>query len=248
MAAPHVAGVAAMIKAVGVENPDDVAAVLTQSARQVQEDGLNHFGAGKLDAAAAVKLALKGKITFNDFFRWIRDNGYLNPRFWIDGGVIALGPKLLMVLGSYLLAFFLRNYFPFAWSWSMASGLVAGSSGLFFLKGFYLFDVPQFPMRLFGSSIPELGSAIQGSGALNPMTASVVIPLGLIVLLLGSQAKWFAIGSTLGVAACLGVSAAIDPQVMWLGEGVIARAFLTVNALLCFGLAWLASKPEENTL
>jgi serine protease len=247
MAAPHVAGVAALIKAVGVKDADEVAEVLIQSARKVQDDGLNHFGAGKLDAAAAVKLALKGKITFNDFFRWLRDNGYLNPRFWIDGGVIALGPKVLMMLGSYLLAFLLRNYFPFTWSWSMASGLVAGSSGLFFLKGFYLFDAPQFPMRILGSSLPELGSAIQGGGALNPITASVLIPLGLVVLVLGhAQWKWFAIGSTLGVSACLAVSAAIDPQLLWLGDGTIARLFLVINALLCFGLARLASKPEEK--
>ena len=137
MAAPHVAGVAALIKAAGVTEPDKVLAVLTQSARRVESDELNHFGAGKLDAAAAVKLALHGKITFNDFFRWLRDNGYLNPVFWIDGGVIALLPKLGMVIGSYLLAWFLKVYFPFNWSWAMSSGLVAGSSGLFFLKGLY---------------------------------------------------------------------------------------------------------------
>ena len=247
MAAPHVAGVAALVKASGVKDPDEIAAALTQSARKVQDDELNHFGAGKLDAAAAVKLALKGKITFNDFFQWLRDSGYLNPRFWIDGGVIGLAPKLAMVIGSYLLAFFMRNYFPFAWSWSMASGLVAGSSGLFFLKGIYIFDLPQFPLRVLGSSIPELGSSIQGSGALNPFFASVLIPAALIVLLLGqAQWKWFAIGSTIGVTACLMVSAAIDPQVMWLGDGSLARGFLMVNALLCYGLVWLAIKPGDT--
>jgi len=247
MAAPHVAGVAALVSASGVKDPDEVAAALTQSARKVQDDQLNHYGAGKLDAAAAVKLALKGKITFNDFFQWLRDSGYLNPRFWIDGGVVALVPKLAMVLGSYLLAFFLRNYFPFAWSWSMASGLVAGSSGLFFLKGIYIFDLPQAPLRVMGSSIPELGSSIQGSGALNPLFASVLIPLALVVLLLGhAQWKWFAIGSTIGVTACLAVSAAIDPQLMWLGDGALARGFLIVNALLCYGLVWLAIKPGDK--
>jgi len=247
MAAPHVAGVAALVSASGVKDPDEVAAALTQSARKVQDDELNHYGAGKLDAAAAVKLALKGKITFNDFFQWLRDSGYLNPRFWIDGGVVALVPKLAMVLGSYLLAFFLRNYFPFAWSWSMASGLVAGSSGLFFLKGIYIFDLPQAPLRVMGSSIPELGSSIQGSGALNPLFASVLIPLALVVLLLGhAQWKWFAIGSTIGVTACLAVSAAIDPQLMWLGDGALARGFLIVNALLCYGLVWLAIKPGDK--
>lgn len=247
MAAPHVAGVAALVKSTNVKNPDEVMAVLTQSARKVEGDELNHYGAGKLDAAAAVQLALKGKITFNDFFRWLRDNGYLNPRFWIDGGVVALLPKLAMVLGSYLLAWFLKNYFPFRWSWAMASGLVAGSSGLFFLRGIYLFDLPQYPFRLMGSSIPEWGSAVQGSAALNPISASVLIPGILLAVLLGhKQWRWFAIGTTIGVSACLTVSAAIDPQLMWVGGGAISRIYLLVNALLCYGLARLALKPEDK--
>ncbi|MBD1846106.1 S8 family serine peptidase [Cyanobacteria bacterium FACHB-63] len=249
MAAPHVAGVAALVKAAGVTEPDEVLAVLKQSARKVESDELNHFGAGKLDASAAVKLALHGKITFNDFWRWLRDNGYLNPRFWIDGGVVGLLPKLAMVLGSYLLAWFLKVYFPFNWSWAMSSGLVAGSSGLFFLRGLYRFDMPQFPFRILGSSLPELGSAIQASGALNPISASVLIPFMLLALLLGhSQGRLFAIGTTIGVTAFLGISAIADPQVMWLGEGFIGRAYLIVNALLCYGLARLALKAGERTV
>ncbi len=249
MAAPHVAGVAALVKASGIKEPDAVEDVLKQSALQVKDDDLNHYGAGKLDAAAAVKLAARGQITFRDFFRWLRDNGYLNPRFWIDGGVIALWPKVAMVLGSYLLAWFLRNYFPFAWGWTLCTGLVAGSSGLFFLKGFYLFDAPQFPFRILGSSIPELGGAIQGTSALNPIFASALIPLALIALLLGhTQWKWFAIGTTIGIAACLGVSAVMSPSMMWLGDGAIARSFLAINALLCFALARLALKPGAQSL
>ncbi len=244
MAAPHVAAVAALVRASGIENPDEIAKVLKQSALPVKDDVLNHFGAGKLDAGAAVKLATQGKITFKDFFRWLRDNGYLNPRFWVDGGVIALWPKLAMVVGSYLLAFLLRNFFPFAWSWSLTTGLVTGSSGLFFLKGFYLFDAPQWPFRILGSSIPELGNAAQGGAALNPLTASVLVPGVLLVLLLGHASwKWFAIGTTLGVAACLAVSAVVSPEVMGLGNAAIARFFLMGNALLCFALARLAVKP-----
>ena len=233
MAAPHVAGVAALVKASGVTEPEEILSVLKQSSRQVNQDPLNHFGAGHLDASAAVKLALKGQITVRDFFRWLRDSGYLNPRFWIDGGAVALLPKLAMVVGSYLLAWFLRNYFPFGWSWSLATGLVAGSSGLFFLRGFYIFDLPQWPFRVMGSSLPELGNAVQGSPALNPIFASVLIPFLLIALLLShSTLKWFAVGTALGVAACLGVSAVVSPAVWGLGAGA-ARLFLTVNALLC---------------
>jgi len=247
MAAPHVAGVAALIKSSGIKEPDEILRVLKQSSRVIQEDPLNHFGAGHLDAAAAVKLALHGQITFRDFFRWLRDNGYLNPKFWIDGGVVALLPKIAMVLGSYLLAWFLRVYFPFRWSWPLTTGLVAGSSGLFFLRGFYIFDLPQWPFRVIGSSIPELGSAIPGSSVLNPLFASVLIPFILVALLLGDQQwKWLAIGTALGVASCLAVSAVISPSVLWLGSSLLARLFLVANALLCFGLAYLATKGEEE--
>ena len=244
MASPHVAGVAALIKAAGIKEPDEIADVLTKSARVIQQDPLNHFGAGHLDAGAAVKLAIKGQITFKDFFRWLRDNGYLNPRFWIDGGTVMLLPKIAMVLGSYLLAWFLRNYLPF-WGLSLTTGLVAGSSGLFVLRGLYIFDLPQWPFRVMGSSIPELGSAIQGSTMLNPIFASVLIPFILVALLLGHKEwKWVAIGSALGVASCLAVSAVMSPSLLWLGSGVVARIFLVTNALLCFGLAYLASKGE----
>jgi serine protease len=248
MAAPHVAGVAALVWAAGVEDPDRIEEVLKQSALVVKDDALNHYGAGKLDAAAAVKLAAKGQISFRDFFKWLRDSGYLSPKFWIDGGVVALLPKLGMVIGSYLLAWFMRNYFPFAWSWSLSTGLVAGSSGLFFLKGIYLFDAPQLPFRVLGSSIPELGSALQGTQLLNPFFASALIPVVLIVMLLGhAQGKWFAIGTTLGVTACLAISAVVSPDLLWLGDGVIARIFLGANALVCLALARLAVKPEGRT-
>ncbi|NEP88046.1 MAG: peptidase S8 [Okeania sp. SIO2C2] len=247
MASPHVAGVAALVKASGIEDPEEISNILKKSARVVKEDPLNHFGAGQLDAAAAVKLAIRGQITFRDFFRWLHDNGYLSPGFWLDGGAVALLPKLAMVLGSYILAWFLRNYFPFSWSFPLHTGLVAGSSGLFFLRGFYVFDLPQWPMRVMGSSLPEVGGAIQGSGILNPIFASVLIPALLIVLLLGNQQwKWLAIGTTIGVASCLAVSAVVDPAVWGLGVGIPAQIFLVVNALLCLSLARLAIRTEEK--
>jgi serine protease len=97
-----------------------------------------------------------------------------------------------------------------------------------------------------GSSVPELGNIVQGSGWLNPFCASILIPLLLLALLLGHpQGQWFAVGTTLGMASCLGVSAALDPAVWLLGQGAIARSFLAVNALLCFGLAYLASKGNQ---
>jgi serine protease len=247
MASPHVAGVAALIKAEGIKEPDQVLNILKQSARQIKEDPFNYFGAGQLDATSAVKLAVSGQISFKDFFRWLRDNGYLNPTFWFDGGAVALLPKIAMILGSYLLAFLLRNYLPFLASSTLNWGLVMGSSGLFIFKGLYIFDLPQFPLRLLGSSLPELGGAINGSQVLNPVFASVLIPLILVILLLGhDQGKWLAIGSCLGVASCLLVSAVVSPELWGLGDGLLARSFLIVNAILCYKLAELASKKEEQ--
>lgn len=57
MAAPHVAGVAALIRSIGVQNPDQVEQVLKQSAAAVKDDASNYFGTGKLDASKAVSLA-----------------------------------------------------------------------------------------------------------------------------------------------------------------------------------------------
>ena len=245
MASPHVAGVAALIKASGISEPDEIESILKQSARKVKEDPLNHFGAGHLDAGAALQLATKGQISFRDFFRWLQNNGYLNLRFWFDGGAVALLPKIFMVLGSYLLAWFLRNYLTF--NWFLTSGLIAGSSGLFFLRGFYIFDLPQWPLRVMGSSIPELGNAIPGTSMLNPLFASVLIPFLLIAALLGNQQwKWFAIGTSLGVASCLLVSSAYSTGVWGLGAGIISSSFLVINAILCLGLAYLASKGENK--
>jgi serine protease len=248
MASPHVAGVAALVKASGVEKPDEIEEVLLESARAIKEDSLNYYGAGQLNAEAAVKRAVEGKISFNDFFRWLRDNGYLNPRFWFDGGAYALIPKILMVVGSYMLAWFLRIYFPFAWSWALSAGLIFGSSGLFPIKGFYIFDLPQWPFRVLGSSIPELGNTIQGTDAFNPIFASVLIPLGLVALLLGHPKwKWFAIGSSIGIAACLGVSSITDPAVWGLGTSILSRLFLGFNALMCMVLAHFIVTNEQKT-
>jgi serine protease len=124
---------------------------------------------------------------------------------------------------------------------------VAGSSGLFFLRGLYIFDLPQAPFRVLGSSLPELGNAIAGNSILNPLFASVVLPAVLLVVLWSNKVgKQFAIGLSLGAAACLAVNAVYDPQVWMLGDSLLARAFLAINAMLCFGLARFAVKSEVS--
>ena len=249
MAAPHVAGVVALIEASGVKDPDKVMQVLKQSSRKVADDTLNYYGSGHLNAAAAVSLASQGQLGVPDFLRWARDNGYLSPRFWVDGGAIALIPKLIMVIGSYLLAWLINRWLPFRWNWSFSNGIFFGGAGLFFFRGFYLFDLTQLPFRIAGSSLPELGNAFANTNALNPITASVLLPLGLLVILLGHpEWKWFAMGSAIGTSACLATSAVLAPQMMWIGDGLPAIAFLSVNAILCFGCAYLSIKSETANI
>jgi serine protease len=246
MAAPHVSAVAALLKAVGIDEPNEITAILKTSARSVQDDPLNHYGAGQLDAGAAIDQAIRGQLSFKDFFRWLNQNGYLSLRFWFDGGIIALWPKVFMVVGSYLLAWLLRTYLP-GWGLALSGGLIFGSSGLFFLRGFYVYDLPQWPFRVMGSSMAELGSAIQGSAALNPIFASALIPFGLLALLVGHPiGRLWTVGIGLGMTAGLAVTAVVDPQLLWLGDGAIARGFLLMNAGLCFAIAYLAAKTEVS--
>jgi len=249
MASPHVAGVVALIEASGVKDPEKVLQIIKQSSRKVTDDTLNYYGAGHLNAAAAVNLASQGQLGIPDFLRWARDNGYLSPRFWVDGGAIAVIPKLIMLVGSYLLAWLINRWLPFRWNWSFSNGIFFGGAGLFFLRGFYLFDLTQMPFRIAGSSLPDLGNAFSNTNALNPITASVLLPLALLLILLGHpQWKWFAMGSAIGTSVCLATSAVLAPQMMWLGDGLTAIAFLSINAFLCFGLAYLSIKSETSTI
>ena len=249
MASPHVAGVVALIESSGVKDPEKVFQILKQSSRKVADDTLNYYGAGHLNAAAAVNIATQGQLGIPDFLRWARDNGYLSPRFWVDGGAVAVIPKLIMMIGSYLLAILLNRWFPFRWNWSFSNGVFFGGAGLFFLRGFYVFDITQLPFRIAGSSLAELGNAFSNTNALNPITASVLLPFGLLLILLGHpQWKWFAIGSAIGTSVCLATSAVLAPQMMWIGEGNPAIAFLSVNSLLCFGCAYLSIKSETASI
>lgn len=266
MASPHVAGTAALIQSVQlqqakvglsesaaerltvaeVSEPEEVLKILKASAQTVPNDTLNYYGAGRLNAAEAVKQAQQGGASWRDFMRWLRDNGYLNPIFWFDGGVIAFWPKLAMVLGSYLLVLLLRIYLPLPFTAPFSWGLIFGSSGLFFLQGLYIFDLPQWPFRALGSSLPELGNSIPGTVLLNPFFASALIPIALLLLLLGTTGgKQWAVGLCFGVTSFL-VGAAILQQPIWLiGTGAIATAFLLFNAFVCLGLGALAVKGER---
>jgi serine protease len=242
MAAPHVAGVAALIHSLGIMNPDRIEGILKKSAIEIKEDPQNFYGSGKLNAKAAVNLALKER----PFFWWFSPNlwsGFVGKRIWFDGNAFNFGQKMLMLTAAWLLTLLFKSKLPQN-SASLFWGLLLGSCGLFFLRGIFVTDLPQFPLRLLGSSIPELVGTLLNSNALNPISASIAIPFLLVSFLLGHRTwKWFAIGSCLGVTACLAVSAILYPEMQWLA-GSSARIYLSANALLTLGLATLAINAE----
>jgi serine protease len=105
MASPHVAAVAALVESKGVKDPDDVKAILQKSA--MKKGPKEKYGAGIVDAAAAVKLAAK---TYGDGV----------ARFWLVvalfGGCYAIG-RMRAKSGS-------RAGYPFWSTAALSFGLV----------------------------------------------------------------------------------------------------------------------------
>jgi serine protease len=262
MASPHVAGVAALIRAQGIRNPDQIEQLLLRSATPVEQDSLNYFGAGRLNAAAAVSLAANqagtnqtaanptgvnptGADSNGGIAGLGLNGGFVSQRWWVNPRAMQLGPKLLMLGLAWAIAITVRDGLPRRWSWSLAAGVLLGSCGLFFFKGLYFADCPQWPLRLLGSSIAEWGTVFQGGLALSPITASALVPFLLMALMLGHPTgKWFAVGTALGMTGALAVYGLLMPNLIWLGASPVARIYLLVNAVLCYALARLATRSE----
>jgi serine protease len=240
MAAPHVAGVAAAVKALGVKDPDQVWAILQKSAMSVSGDSNNYFGAGRLDAAAAVKLAQKGKGL------WPFASSASNPsnsRIWYNWRAIPwknIGVRWSAVLGLTWIISKAANHYRLNGNYWL--GALLGSVGLFLLPPLYLFDLPHWPLNVLGSSLPELGS-IGHMAQLSPITASALIPFGMLAALLSHpRLGWVTVGASVGVAAILAVSIFMQPALMWLGSGFWAQLFLAVNAALSLLIGYLGLK------
>ncbi|HVR60356.1 MAG TPA: S8 family serine peptidase [Polyangia bacterium] len=169
MASPHVAGVAALIVGAGIRKPDAVEQVLLDTARKPKTKEAagatdarvdDHYGAGVVDAAAALRKVRAG-----------RGAGEMG----IGCGLALLGVCLLRRRGrptdrlglGFLLA------------------LVAGSSGLFLLP--FFFDGPPPPVvNILSSGFTMNISNVLGPNAYgNPLLWSAIAPLVLTVLFYG---------------------------------------------------------------
>jgi serine protease len=211
MASPHAAGVAALIMGAGVKKPDAVEEILLGTARKpkaTKQTGPrvdDHYGAGIVDASAALKKTRDG-----------RGAGEVG----LAGAFALLGIMVMRRKGAAI-----ERLGP-----GFVAALVAGSSGLFFLPGL----LPQSWTHAHAVGTALSGGAtdvLAGALGANPLVYSAVIPLGLTVLLYGARKLRPALaGLGFGVAGALlfaAVSGTVD--VSWVPD-VLDPLWLAVHA------------------
>jgi serine protease len=199
MASPHVAGVAALIVGQGVTNPDAVEKVLKETAREpkaAKKDNQNRYGAGIVDAAAAVKKA---------------QLGYGGLELGAALGVFGLMLLRLRRVGRAALGLGVGGFVA----------LVVGSSGLFFLP--QLVHVPAASILAHG--FPAWEPSSLGSAAAW-MFHSALAPIGAMLLLYGTtRGRRLAAGFALGVGAHLAfvaVAGTVAVPALWLAMNAMA--------------------------
>ncbi len=210
MAAPHAAGVAALIAATGVTNPDTIEWVIQKTARPKDAPPNAGYGAGVMNAEAAVSLS--GKT-----FKLVQLA--LALLFVAVAGVPLLRRKALGLLALTL---------PTA---------VLGSSGLFFLallfpchtawSNFWTLGIPSW-------GIPLMGAAHHG----NPLLLSCLLPMLLSIVVVEKPAlRSLVSGLSSGFAAHLLFAAALSTVSVLYVPAVLGRLWLVANGLLCVFLA-----------
>jgi len=215
MASPHVAGVAALVVGEGVTDPAAVEKILRDSARTPSHGNTDakRYGAGILDAEAAVKQARAG------------------------AGGWQLGLGLLM---AGLIGFSVRKR-GVGLGASYVGGAVFGASGLFFLP-YILGGAASWPVvEMLSRGLPSWDLALLGpAGHGNPLFFSALIPLGLVATLAGSKRlRPLIAGLTVGVAGHLLFHAGVRlTDVQWVPD-MLDSVWLAANAGLCGVLAHL---------
>lgn len=250
-AAAHVSGAVALMKSVKRLDPDQVEEILVQTSSKPTSDPLNEYGVGQINIAAAVKAAKEQPAPPLNFWRRLNHQGTFGQHIWIDADLLASQPRLLTLLGAFVLALIASLKVKLQWNSWLIGGLVLSSSGLFVLQGTYLYGAPQWIFRFLGSALPEIGTVVQGIAALDPLSASVLMPAALWLTLrkMGSL-KWFAIGSSIGMIPGLISHFFPAPSILQVGTGIGAQLYLAANILACIGLTAFILKdykrPQSN--
>ena len=155
MAAPHAAGVAALVVGEGVTEPAAVEKILEETARQPNNKKMDkqRYGAGIIDAEAAI-LKVRGQ-----------------------AGATELGLGALIALG---IAFSLRRRGMGAGlGATYAAGVIVGASGLFFLP--YL-STTLASLPVIATLTHGLPAWMMGAGGGNALFMSAIIPVALVAI------------------------------------------------------------------
>ncbi len=213
MAAPHVAGVAALVISAGVTNPDRVEKILKETAQDLGAAGPDErYGHGLLNAAAAVQAARAER-----------------------GSPAHLGAALLGLLG--IAAHGLRRFGRAALKVTLGPGALLGagwaSAGIAFLPGVFGFALPRWDLAfgaathfgaLWASALPMIGLCV----------ALLGVPR-LRGLLVGLSVGWAAhlalaaFGGSTDVLGVPGVAGALDR--IWLLSQSAVLLGLSVSVL-----------------
>jgi serine protease len=215
MATPHVAGVAALVISTGITDPDRVESILKSTAKDLGD--AKRYGAGGLDAAAAVKKAqsqsswlalFMGAAVAGIAFRRTRRR---------DGGAVGVDAGFV---GSFML----------------------GAGGLFFLHALGIGSVPG--LHLIAHPVAEWPQQLMGSvSSTSPLVASALVPLAAMALLLGvRKLRATLAGLAFGVAGYLFSRAFLgEIDVAFIpGHGVLDATWLVANGLFAAVLGRLA--------
>jgi serine protease len=238
-AVAHVTGAVALLQSIQQSlPPEQIEAILAQTATKVPKDPLNQFGEGKLNVLAAVNMVQQHHLPPVGLIRWLNHQGYFRSQLWLDPQGVTLHPKFEILLAALALALIVQFRFVVRWNIWFIGGLIVSSGGLFVLQGIYFYDLPPGLLDGLGRSLPEFGSVRTETLTLNPLWASV-LPPALLWLVLGRQPRtgWLAAGVSLGMVPGLLGQVWMTPAVIGLGQGLMAQLFLCLHAVLSAGLS-----------
>jgi serine protease len=246
-AAAHVSGAVGLMKSQQKLVPEQIEEILADSSRHPATDPLNEWGSGILDVGAAVQQAKTNSVDRLNFWRWLNHQRWLGSYLWVDPDMVGSKARLGMLVSAFLLAAGLSWKFKVRWNVGFIFGLILGSSGFFLLQGVYAYGAPQWLFRFLGSAIPEMSTAVQGIPALDPLSASVLMPLAVwFVVGRSSIWRWLAIGLGIGMVPGLLGPIPAAPEILKLGSGWVGQVFLGVNALACMVFNYLVLRRHER--
>ena len=211
MATPHAAGVAALVHAAGVRDPDTIERILTESAKDKRDR--RKYGAGLVQANDALSLAERGL-------------GGLR-------GVLALGFGALLLVG-------LRRRGQLGVRPSAALGVAfAVAGGLALIPWHGLPGVGPFAAEVAEGLPTSLAEGVAAWAA--PLLLSTLIPLAGAALLLGfRRAAPIVVGTSVAFAAWLTLEAVLPTTQIGLIPAALVGPWLLVNAAIAALIARLA--------